>query len=130
MARWDRAIAALPFRRGRVLDLGCAFGFATLQLARRGYETVGVDNSPGYIARAKRRHPTGTYLLCSADDLPLDDASFEGVLFLDVLEHVTNEAAVIQQIQRVLKPGGTLVVSVPHCGLLAYLDSLNIYAKI
>ena len=54
MARWDRAIALLPFRRGRVLDLGCAFGFATLRLARKGYETVGVDNSARYVAWAKR----------------------------------------------------------------------------
>ncbi len=43
MARWDRAIALLSFRQGRVLDLGCAFGFATLRLARKGYETIGVD---------------------------------------------------------------------------------------
>lgn len=130
MARWDRAMALLPFRRGRVLDLGCAFGFATLRLAHKGYETVGVDNSARYIAWAKRRHPQGQYLLASAEALPLPDANFDGVLFLDVLEHVVDESAVIREIQRILKPGGTLILSVPHRGLLGWLDSLNVYARL
>lgn len=130
MARWDRAIAALPFRHGRVLDVGCAFGFATLRLAHKGYETVGVDNSARYISWAKGRHPEGEYLLASADALPLEDASFDAVLLLDVLEHVSHEAGVIHEIERVLKPGGVLILSVPHCGLLSRLNSLNVYAKL
>jgi SAM-dependent methyltransferase len=127
MARWTRAIQALPFKCGRVLDLGCAFGFATRRLARRGYETVGVDASAAYIARARRAHPQGIYLLASAEAVPLPDHSFDGVVFLDVLEHVHDERAALAEIARLLKPGGTLVVSVPHRGLLWWLDSLNLY---
>lgn len=130
MARWDRAIALLPQERGRVLDLGCAFGFATRQIASKGYATVGVDNSPGYISRARRRHPGGEYILSSAENLPLADASFDAVLLLDVLEHVSEQAAVLREIERVLKPGGMLILSVPHRGLLGWLDSLNLYAKL
>lgn len=130
MARWDRAIAALPFQRGRVLDLGCAFGFTTVRLARKGYQTVGVDNAPRYIAMARRRDPGGEYILSSAETLPLENASFDGILCLDVLEHVSNEHAVISEIKRVLKPGGTLILSVPNRGLLADLDSLNVYARL
>jgi SAM-dependent methyltransferase len=130
MARWGKAIAALPFRYGCVLDLGCAFGFSTLRLARRGYHTVGVDNSERYIAKAKRRHPQGEYILSSGEDLPLEDASFDGVFLLDVLEHVVHEEAVLSEIRRVLKPGGALVLSVPNRGLLAPLDSLNLYARL
>ena len=128
MARWDRAISFLPMSEGRVLDLGCAFGFTTLKLARKGYTTVGVDNSERYIAWAKRRHPKGTYLRVSAESLPFEDESFDAILFLDVLEHVVDQKAVISEIQRVLKPGGTLILSVPHRGLLGWLDSLNVYA--
>ncbi len=101
MARWTRAIAALPFKRGRVLDLGCAFGFSTLLLARKGYETVGVDQSLRYIMQARRRHPAGTYLLSCAETLQLADHSFDGVLLLDVLEHVSDQQAVLHEIQRV-----------------------------
>ena len=66
MARWTRALRALPFRRGRVLDLGCAFGFATRMLTRAGYDAVGVDASPAYIARASRADPRGEYLLANS----------------------------------------------------------------
>jgi ubiquinone/menaquinone biosynthesis C-methylase UbiE len=130
MARWDRAIRALPFHRGRVLDLGCSVGYATAKLRRKGYQAVGVDNSSWCIAWAKRIYPTGEYLLCTAEELPLASASFDGILCLDVLEHVTDEIAAIREICRILKPGGTLVISVPHHGLLRWLDSLNLYARL
>jgi SAM-dependent methyltransferase len=130
VARWTRAIRALPFRRGRVLDLGCAFGFATRLLRRAGYEAVGVDASPAYIARARRADPAGEYLLADATQTGLPAASFDGVIFLDVLEHLPDERAAIAEIARVLKPGGALAVSVPHRGLLWRLDSLNLYAAL
>jgi SAM-dependent methyltransferase len=128
VARWTRAIRALPFHEGRVLDLGCAFGVATRLLKRYGYEAVGVDVSPGYIARARRADPTGAYYQADAAAVPLPDASCDGVLFLDVLEHLPDERGAIAEIARLLKPGGTLVLSVPHRGPLAWLDSLNLYA--
>lgn len=128
MARWTRAIAALPFATGRVLDLGCAFGFATRMLRRRGYDAVGVDCSPAYIARARRADPRTTYLVADAAHVPLPDASFEGLLLLDVLEHLPDERATIAEVARLLAPGGTLALSVPSRGALAWLDSLNLYA--
>lgn len=128
MARWTRALAALPFHEGRVLDLGCAFGFATRMLERRGYKAVGVDSSPAYIARARRASPQGTYLLADAAHVPLPGATFDGLLLLDVLEHLPDEGAAIHEIARLLQPGGTLILSVPHRGLLSRLDSLNLYA--
>ena len=128
MARWTRAIRALPFRRGRVLDLGCAFGFATRLLTLAGYDAVGVDASPAYITRARRSDPRGEYLLASASATGLPDASCDGVIFLDVLEHLADERGAVDEIARVLKPGGALALSVPHRGLLWRLDSLNLYA--
>lgn len=128
MARWSRAIAALPFHEGRVLDVGCAFGFATRMLRRRGYDTVGVDSWPPYIERAQRVDPKGAYLLADVAHMPLPDASFDGVIFLDVMEHLADERGAVREIARVLDLGGTLVLSVPHRGPLAWLDSLNVYA--
>ena len=129
MARWTRAIGALPFATGRVLDLGCAFGFATRLLRRRGYEAMGVDSSPSYIARARRADPRTTYLVADAARVPLPGASFEGLLLLDVLEHLPDERGALAETARLLVPGGTLVLSVPYRGPLAWLDSLNLYAR-
>ena len=130
MARWTRAIAALPFATGRVLDLGCAFGFATRLLRRRGYEAVGVDSSPQYIARARRTDSRTTYLVADATHVPLPDASFDAVLLLDVLEHLPDERGALAEAARLLVPGGTLVLSVPYRGPLAQLDALNLYARL
>ena len=130
MARWTRAMNALPFHAGRVLDLGCAFGFATRLLKRRGYDAVGVDASPDYIARAQQSDPGGVYLLADAGHVPLPDASFDGVIFLDVMEHLPDDRTAVAECARLLKPGGTLVLSVPHRGPLAWLDSLNLYARV
>ncbi|HKV85795.1 MAG TPA: class I SAM-dependent methyltransferase [Ktedonobacterales bacterium] len=129
MARWTRAIAALPFHDGAVLDLGCAFGFTTRLLKRRGYDATGVDSSEAYIERAIRADPSGTYLVGDAAHVPLPDGSFDGVLFLDVLEHLPDAQGAIREVARVLRPGGTLALSVPYRGPLAWLDSLNLYAR-
>lgn len=125
MARWGRALRYLP-PAGRVLDLGCAFGYGTRLLAR-SHEAYGADASPRYIARARRAAPSIPFTLAPAERLPYADGFFDGVLLLDMLEHVRRERPVLDEVYRVLKPGGTLVVSVPHRGALAWLDSLNIW---
>lgn len=130
MARWTRAINALPFHEGAVLDLGCAFGFTTRLLKRRGFDATGVDASATYIERARRSDPSGVYLRCDAARIPLPDQSFDGVLFLDVLEHLPDERGAIREVARLLRPGGTLALSVPYKGPLARLDSLNLYAQL
>lgn len=130
MARWGRAYRQLQIPDGaRVLDLGCAFGFGTRLPARR-FETYGHDLSVPYITRARRSLPDVTFTVGPADSVPYPDAFFDAVLLLDVMEHVPDDAAVVREIARVLRPGGTLILSVPNQGLLAGLDSLNVYQTI
>ncbi|HWE63320.1 MAG TPA: class I SAM-dependent methyltransferase [Chloroflexota bacterium] len=125
MARWQRAVGLLP-TAGRVLDLGCAFGYGTRMLART-HQAYGLDASPRFIARARRAAPEIPFALAPAEALPYEDGFFDGVLLLDVLEHVRREERVLAEVYRVLRPGGMLVLSVPHRGALAWLDSLNIW---
>ncbi|GAC1464145.1 MAG: hypothetical protein PVSMB7_06790 [Chloroflexota bacterium] len=127
MARWTRAFKLLPLGlNARVLDLGCAFGFGTRLLAR-SYKTFGHDLSEAHIARARRLLPSVPFTCGPADRIPYADAYFDGVVLLDVLEHVPDDVAVINEVARVLAAGGTLVVSVPNRGLFEGLDSLNVY---
>lgn len=130
MARWSRAKRLLALPPGsRVLDLGCAFGFGTGMLTGR-YDAYGHDLNPAYIDRAHRSVPGATFTQGPADRIPYADSYFDGVLLLDVLEHVPDERAVLREAARVLRPGGVLVLSVPNRGALAALDSLNVYTRL
>jgi SAM-dependent methyltransferase len=129
MARWGRALRLLPRDARRVLDAGCAFGFLTRRLARRYPEVSGVDLDAGYVARARRAVPRADIRIAPMSRLPWPDGHFDAAVCLDVLEHCPDPGAAAAELARVLRPGGTLVVSVPHAGLLGGLDSLNLYAR-
>ena len=140
MARWDRAAAWLPPDARRILDDGAAFGFGTARVAtavrRRAALAdgrplvVGLEYDAVYAARARRHYPDLAFLRGSADRLPFADQTFDVVLLLDVLEHLPRPEPALAEAWRVLRPSGTLIVSVPHAGLLASLDSLNVYSAL
>lgn len=131
LARWGRSLRLLALPPGsQVLDVGCAFGYGTALLAAR-YRVQGVDSAERDIARAQRAYPHIPFQVASATALPLATASMDGVVLLDVLEHLPSgqEAAALREIARVLRPGGVVVLSVPHWGRLATLDALNVYTR-
>lgn len=132
MARWGRAMRRLPRDATRVLDDGCAFGFFTRRLVRRygAGAVAGVDLDAGALAKARRALPGADLREAPATALPWPDAHFDAAVCLDVLEHVPDDAAAVAELARVVRPGGTVVVSVPHRGLLGGLDALNVYARL
>jgi SAM-dependent methyltransferase len=128
--RWGRARRWLPDDARRVLDVGSAFGYGTAALAAPHHgerRVVGVERDPQHVRDAVRRFPWLPVLQGDAADLPFADAAVDAVVLLDVLEHVPDPVAVVTEIHRVLRPGGSLILSVPHRGLLGRLDSLNVY---
>lgn len=135
MARWGRASRLLargpsPLAPGsRVLDVGCAFGYGTSVLARC-YQVEGLDVSESHVRRARRRLPSVRFTLGRADNLPYPDGTFDAVVILDVVEHVAAPSAALSEAARILQPGGVLILSTPNRGLLSFLDSLNVYAKL
>ena len=102
---------------GDWLDCGCAEGYYCVALAQRGASSVvGVDVIAERVAGAEALpHPDNvSFLIAGAGSLPFDDCSFDGVLVNEVLEHVEDEAASLQDIRRVLRPGGRLVLFSPN----------------
>ncbi len=109
-------LAPLDLRGRRVLDVGCGTG-GVLSAFGSDVVTVGVDRSRAALAYCRRR---GIAALACADGdrLPFGPASFDAVLMLDVLEHFADEQALLASVRALLRPGGTLLVSVPAFQML------------
>ena len=107
LAWFDRQI---DWSGKRVLDLGCAGGFMAEALAERGAEVMGIDPAAKAI-EAARAHAAQTghqirYDVGVGEALPYEDAGFDAVVCVDVLEHVQDLAQVLAEVSRVLRPGG------------------------
>jgi 2-polyprenyl-3-methyl-5-hydroxy-6-metoxy-1,4-benzoquinol methylase len=100
--------------RARVLDVGCGAGEITSEIARAGFDVVGIDVAEEPLRRARARDSQLDVRLVAADgEWPLQDASFDAVWAGETLEHVLDTAAWLSQVRRVLRSGGTLVLSTP-----------------
>ena len=102
----------------RALDVGCGIGIAALRLAKLGYQTAGFDISSRSIAIAEQladRHDLRgrcQFVVGSAELFDYEDASFDLVFGIDVLHHVSIDAA-LAETRRVLRPGGLAIFKEP-----------------
>ncbi|MGX7827304.1 methyltransferase domain-containing protein [Actinokineospora sp. 24-640] len=101
----------------RVLDIGCGIGVPTLKLAKAtGATAVGVSVNPAEIAQAKRitdergMSESVTFDEADAHAMPYPDASFDAAWAIESLLHM-DRAAALREVARVLKPGGTFVIT-------------------
>lgn len=103
----------LDWRGKTVLDLGCGGGFMSEAMAREGAHVTGVDPAAQAIAaaqeHARQEGLAIDYRVGSGERVPLDDESVDCVVCVDVLEHVTSLDAVLDEVARVLKPGGVFL---------------------
>jgi ubiquinone/menaquinone biosynthesis C-methylase UbiE len=96
-----------------VVDIGCGPGTATRRAAGLGASVIGIDPAPVMLrlARflARRTTPAVIYLQGSAEALPLPDSSVSVAWSIASVHHWTDLDASLQEVRRVLKPGGRLV---------------------
>jgi SAM-dependent methyltransferase len=92
-----------------IVDLGCGPGFYTDALRAAGATVIPVDNDEGEMTMVGQA-PEGA-LIADAGDLPLGSGSVDGAFCSNLLEHTPNTAAVLGEIERVLRPGGWGYVS-------------------
>ena len=99
----------------RILDVGCGGGLISEALAKRGATVTGVDASAMSIEVA-RRHAQQSglsvdYRHCLAGQLLAEDERFDVVINAEVVEHVPDQAALINECARLVKPSGILVLA-------------------
>ncbi|MFD3476696.1 class I SAM-dependent methyltransferase [Streptomyces sp. NPDC058695] len=126
---WDAAASTKTFthplhlpwldgidRHAAILDYGCGYGRTLHDLEQQGFDNLaGVDTSSAMIGRARLLHPTARFTVLGAPPhLPYPDAAFDAAVLFAVLTCIPGEEAqhrLIGELNRVLKPGGTLYVS-------------------
>ena len=116
----------LGLRAGEVmLDLGCGFGRHAYEAVRRGADVIACDMAHAELVeiakilgvmRADGEVPDGTVCQSVNGDatcLPFGDGEFDRIIASEVMEHVPDDTAAYHELARVLRPGGTIAVTVP-----------------
>lgn len=114
-ARYNAVVKRAP--AGRVLDVGAGDGYLAAQLAARCREVAAVEYEPSGVALARRMLedlPNVTVQQGSTYDLAFEDASFDGVVMADVIEHLDEPGAAAAEMARVLADDGVALISTPH----------------
>ena len=95
-----------------VLDIGCGDGHYAAVAFPEGID-VGIDVTEEIVAEARRNGPYGRVEVASGTALPYADETFHTVVSNCVIEHIPDIEALVQEVSRVLTPGGKFVFSVP-----------------
>ena len=102
----------------RVLDLGCGAGRHSFEARRLGAHVVAVDLDDAVLKDVNEMmKDDGAPAACVVGDalrLPFADGSFDRIIASEVFEHIPEDSAAMSEIERVLRPGGTLSVTVPR----------------
>jgi ubiquinone/menaquinone biosynthesis C-methylase UbiE len=105
-------LADLP--TGRALDAACGTGRHAARLLELGHQVVGVDATPAMLALARKKVPGADFRRGALEDLPVQDASVDLITCALALTHVPDLEPVLREFARVLRPGGTVVLSDIH----------------
>lgn len=100
----------------RVLDVGCGEGYGLRELARSGFRPLGVDPAGEPLRRFRQGARVAEVIRSSAERLPLKNETFDGVVSVEVIEHMEDPASGLRSARRVLRPGGVLVTTTPLAG--------------
>ena len=125
---------SVDWRGKRVLDLGCAGGFMSEAIAKKGALVTGIDPASEAIAAAQAHAEEGglsiRYNVGVGEALPYPDCAFDAVVCVDVLEHVSDLQRVLDEVARVLAPGGLFLFDTINRNPLAHLATITVAENI
>ncbi len=105
----------------KVLDVGCGYGALVDFLRSQDFQPVGIDPGADSISVARELFPSSDLRLADPLRLEFEDGAFDHVVLKDALHHVVeyeNRSQMLEEIVRVLAPGGTLIIFDPNPQLI------------
>ncbi|TMV93991.1 bifunctional 2-polyprenyl-6-hydroxyphenol methylase/3-demethylubiquinol 3-O-methyltransferase UbiG [Thioclava sp. BHET1] len=117
-----------PFEGLRLLDIGCGGGLLSEPMARLGADVVGADAASGNIPVAQlHAEQSGLeidYRCCAAEDLAAAGETFDVVLAMEIIEHVSDPQGFADTISQLLKPGGVMICSTLNRNPKSYMMAI------
>jgi SAM-dependent methyltransferase len=110
--KYEQALRVAGTPGSIILDVGCGTGQVVHALAKAGFQAHGIDVSETNIAHA-RGHP-GQFHLYDGRALPFPGHAVDAVGAFNVLEHVEDPVTLLDEMKRILRPGGRIVISSPN----------------
>lgn len=123
----ERRFMARAMQSGlRVLELGCGEGELATELARAGMRVTAIDLSAARIqaARSRATEVGPRFTVGNLDIMPLPDGPFDCVIAHDSLHHIVELDRLLVEVERVLRPGGRLLVA-DFCGMVPPARALS-----
>jgi SAM-dependent methyltransferase len=113
-AKYRRVVDLLEEPSGKTsLDIGADNGVISYLLRQRGGVWYSADLDAGTVASIRGLVRENVYQL-NGGAVPFPDNTFDQIVIVDFLEHIPDDAGFIRELERVLKPGGILIINVPH----------------
>ncbi len=110
---WLRIVLKYKLPPGNILELGCAHGGFVALLHWAGFDATGLELSP-WIVKYARQAFRVPMLLGPVEDQPIEVNTLDGIILMDVLEHLTNPAETTRHCLDLLKKDGILIIQTPR----------------
>ncbi len=101
--------------KGKLLDAACGSGYILSSLPK---SSVGIEINPRHVKAAKKNAPDAKVIKGDIENIPFEESSFDVIIATEIFEHLPDSGAVVSELWRVLKQGGSLIVTVPSTHFL------------
>lgn len=108
-----------------LLDAGCSYGYGTKYFKEKSNSTYGIDIDEKSIEIANKRYSGIDFSVSKLEKTSFSDNFFDVIIMNDVLEHTQDKIQTLNEMYRILKPDGILILSTPHKGIFQFLDPYN-----
>ena len=116
---------AKPYIKGKLLELGCGEGRGIELLAPLAEQYTAIDKIESVIDRLQVKHPSYRFEAGHFPPIPFPDNSFDTIVTFQVIEHIKDDELFVKELQRILRPGGTALITTPNIKMTANNSTAN-----